>query len=582
MKRSIAYITLITISIIWSRGEAIGQSWAVKMDITGHKTEVIDHMAIDSLKAIAYINDYTAKINAQGKLKAVLDSIYCRNNQCSAKIYVVKPLTTKAIKLDSAASIALDGQKLPSFIDSSTYRSLIRQVASFYAQRGYPFVNVKVDSTSINSDNEWKAIITVNKGDQFLYDSIANKSNLKINPNIYNKLIGIKSGTLYNHKEATDVGRRLSQLPYTKAIKPHDIRFVNGQAHVYTYLEKQVASRFDLLLGILPQESTEGRSWKISGDVLIEMHNALQYGEYLFGQYKGLPNGNTEVLIKSTVPYLGVLPVGSHMDFRLFRNGDQHIDVYFDGGAQYLFGSLNNVKMLYNNRSSSLINIDTAAIKSRGKLPQRLDTKYNGVGMAVDIRKVDYRLNPSKGFTILSSLSVGSRQINKNNTITNIVGFENAYDSLSRPTLQAEGFLGVACHHRIKDWASIKVASTSSIRYNKSKLQLNEYYRIGGSRTLRGFDEESILTNAYSYLTAEFRFVFDRNSYLSLPFIDVGYTSIDIDGVQTWDRVFGVGLGINFATQAGIFNTSIAAGSAQSQPIDFSKLKIHMGYVSLF
>jgi outer membrane protein assembly factor BamA len=562
--------------------ECMGQSWNAQIMISGQKTDTLNHVALDSTEAVKFITDYAKDINAQGKFIAVIDSSKCSNQECKAFIFCAKHLSSKELSLDSAATIALENHKLPFIVDSLAFNTLVKKVGVFYAERGYPFVQVSIDSSTIDENHSLHANVVVDKGTRFTYDSIINKSNLRINPKIYNRLIGIKSGSLYNHREAVAIGSRLSQLNYAKSQKPHDIRFVNGVAHVYTYLEKQAASRFDLLLGILPQESSTGRSWLVTGDVLIEMHNALQYGEYLFGQYKGLPNGNTEVLLKSTVPYIGALPVGSHLDFRLFRNSDKHVDVYFDGGGQYLFGGFNNIKILYNSRISSLISVDTASIITGGRLPQRLDTRYNGVGMSVDIRKVDYRLNPYKGFTIISSVSLGSRRIIENAAITTIEGFENAYDSLSSPTLQAEAFLALAFYQKIKSWASIKIGSTSSLKYNKSRLQLNEFYRVGGSRSLRGFDEESILSDAYSYVTAEFRFVFDRNSYLSLPFIDFGYTHIDNEGVQKWDRVLGVGLGLNFATKAGIFNTSLAAGSAQERPLDFSKLKVHMGYVSLF
>src|SRR6185369_14938434 len=42
----------------------------------------------------------------------------------------------------------------------------------------------------------------------------------------------------------------------------------------------------------------------------------------------------------------------------------------------------------------------------------------------------------------------------------------------------------------------------------------NELYRFGGLKTLRGFDEESILASAYIIGKAEYRYLLEQNSYL--------------------------------------------------------------------
>ena len=67
------------------------------------------------------------------------------------------------------------------------------------------------------------------------------------------------------------------------------------------------------------------------------------------------------------------------------------------------------------------------------------------------------------------------------------------------------------------------------LKYNTFGIRQNEYFRIGGSATLRGFDEESIWTDRYFVLSGEFRLFLDRNSFLSLPFIDFSVNRLLID-----------------------------------------------------
>ena len=120
------------------------------------------------------------------------------------------------------------------------------------------------------------------------------------------------------------------------------------------------------------------------------------------------------------------------------------------------------------------------------------------------------------------------------------------------------------------------------MQYNAKQLFDNELHRIGGNRLLRGFDEQSILTDKYLVSTAEFRLLLDRNSYISFPFIDYGITHVKDGEEQIWDSAISFGMGINFATPAGIFNVSFAAGKRLGNPLDFGNTKLHFGYVSLF
>jgi len=90
------------------------------------------------------------------------------------------------------------------------------------------------------------------------------------------------------------------------------------------------------------------------------------------------------------------------------------------------------------------------------------------------------------------------------------------------------------------------------------------------------------LTDFYAIATAEFRVILDQNSFLSFPFIDYGRVNSLRDGNRSWENTIGAGIGLNFATGAGIFNVSFAIGRRDDVPVDFSNAKIHFGYVSLF
>ena len=114
------------------------------------------------------------------------------------------------------------------------------------------------------------------------------------------------------------------------------------------------------------------------------------------------------------------------------------------------------------------------------------------------------------------------------------------------------------------------------------QLFKNDAYRLGGFNSIRGFNEDEFYATTYSFLTTEARLFLDEFSYLSL-FGDVAWLKSNYEGVDDSRTPFGIGAGISFSTDAGIFNFVYALGSAQDQKgLNFGQSKIHFGYISRF
>ena len=116
--------------------------------------------------------------------------------------------------------------------------------------------------------------------------------------------------------------------------------------------------------------------------------------------------------------------------------------------------------------------------------------------------------------------------------------------------------------------------------FNPNLLK-NELLRIGGSRLLRGFDEQSIYTDAYNVATLEYRYMIMRNSYFFV-FIDAAYIHRKFNNTVFQDFPFGFGTGITFETKIGIFGLTYALGQQKYKIVDFRNSKLHFGYVATF
>jgi outer membrane protein assembly factor BamA len=543
----------------------------------------------DSLTAIIKCREVVKSYISEGFLTCVLDSLFCSGDSCVANIYIGKKYSSGNILIDQEQSNILSsgGIRKNIFANKMLLKdeisgSLVR-IAQFFADNGYPFAQIRLDSFSFDEGKLNAALIT-DKGPLILFDTFRISGNIEISKHFLRQYLQIRPGEPYSHVKVIQAARRMSELNFIKQENAPTVSFINNRAYLNLSTNRKSANRFDFILGVLrqPNNGSSSGNFVISGDILAELNNRFGHGEFVMAQFKRLRPENQEVILRSDFPYLPGLPVGAHLDFRLFKFGTENLDVLLTTGGQYLYSGANQLKISWHYRSSRLIEVNTAAVTQSGRLPSRLDVVYSGIGFGLTSRHVDYRFNPRKGLLFQAGINGGTRKILPNVAITSLEGFEKIYDTLDLKSILIDATTSIEYFTPIGERFTVKTAVNAGIRHNDAGVLENEKFRLGGNRLLRGFDEESIFSDRFVLLTAEMRLLFDQNSFLSLPFIDAGITRVRTESGMVNDRVLGIGIGLNFGTAAGVFNISFAAGSRLGNPLDFGQLKIHFGYISLF
>jgi outer membrane protein assembly factor BamA len=542
----------------------------------------------DSLKVLDHIQSGVVELKKKGFFMANLDSLVCKADTCIAHVYKGSECSFLHLEIDTTGMTSfeknLNQKKWKAYKNNpEKWPEFAGELTNFYLSQGYPFSRVYLSDIIMNQD-KIVAKCKIEKGLFIQFDSIVNKGNLKINNNFIYRYFLLKPGAKYDHFQVANLSKKSKNLLFANSFSEPKVVFDNNLATVHLFLNRSPVNKFDFILGILPNNNpvTGAKKWVISGDLKSEFYNRFGQGEYIFGQYKKLQPENQEIILKFSIPYVYNFAFGLDTDFRLFRNGNQHLDLLLTAGIQYLFKGLSNVKFGYHYKSSRLIDINVESIKNSGKLPANLDIIYRSGVLNIQMFQTDYRFNPTRGFLLDVRCNAGQKVILENSVISAIEGFENIYENVKKPTLQVETDLDLQYFIPLKNYGTFRLRGMAGLKYNSFGIRQNEYFRLGGSATLRGFDEESIWTDRYFVVSSEFRLFLDRNSFLSLPFFDYALTRILVDEKIQVDRAYGVGLGINFSTRAGIFNVSFAAGSRLQSPLDFGNMKVHFGYVSLF
>lgn len=448
-------------------------------------------------------------------------------------------------------------------------QKLEEKIITFYENNGYPFAFIQLDSIQI-TDSTLSASLLLAKNNLVKVDSIVNRGKAKVSDAFLQSYLSVHNGDLYNESLMKKIGTRLKELPFVRENIPYRILFSEEKAKVELFLEKKRASQFDGILGLLPNSKTG--KLLLTGDVHLKLNNSFNQGEQLELNWKSLQAGTQNLKIGFIFPYLFKSSFGADVSFKLYKKDSTYIEVNPNLGIQFHLGGVNYVKAFVDRRQMNLIS--TSHIFT---LPPYADITSSIYGLAINLEELDYRLNPRKGYTLYATAGAGNKIIKKNDRLN-----PEVYKDLTLTSAQYNGQVLATLYIPLKQRSAFEFKSNSGYLKNATLFQ-NELFRLGGLKTIRGFDEESILASSYSILTFEYHFIFEENSYLFL-FADGAYyenASVVFQGNRS-DTPLGFGSGISFETKAGIFSISYALGRQLNNPIDFRSGKIHFGIINYF
>jgi hypothetical protein len=522
------------------------------------------------------INKVYVSLLEEGFITASVDSLVCDSFMCKAYLCAGqkhKWVTLRYDKKDQAIVSRLGYNE--HFFSNRPFKfnelsAFMEKIIVYYENHGYPFAMAKLDSLQING-GEVQSKLLVDKKEFLKLDSLVTEGEGKVSRKFLMRYLGIKNGMPYNEEVFRSVSQKIKQLPFVMEIKPPLMRLTDKQNKLYLFLDKKNASQFDGIVGILPGDN--GKT-VFTGDVKIKLVNTIfKSGETFDINWRRLQTQTQDLKAQVVYPYIAGLPVGVDYNIKLYKKDSTFIDVTNSLGLNYYFSGLNYFKVFYKQRNANLIS--TSYLANATVLPDYADVVTKAYGVGVFIEKFDYKFNPKQGIHFNVQGSVGNRQIKKNPKINDAV-YTNI--QLKSSQYQVDGDL-VGYIHLVKNHVLKLGAQAGSVFGNI--IYRNELFRVGGLRTLRGFDEESIYASTYVIPTLEYRFLFEKNSNIFLFAEGAWYESNSVSGFIT-DTPISVGAGINFETKAGIFNLSYGLGKQFSNSFDLRTGKIHAGLTALF
>ncbi|WP_235295161.1 BamA/TamA family outer membrane protein [Portibacter lacus] len=545
---------------------------------------------MDSTALILDLKKVVSELQAAAFLEASIDSLQFRDSTATFRIHRgevykfaqlnLNPLYNEILAKAGYQIKTIEGKQM----DVEFLGEMFDEVITVLENNGYPFAAISLKNYSTD-ENKFNADLHIDRGRLVTMDTFNLYGLDLISKSYLYNYLQIKPGDIYNAAEILKIKTRLNNLPFLNLTEDPTIKFIDNSAILNLKLESTNSSRFDFIIGIQPGSTTDGPRYSITGDVNFEIQNKLKQGEQFKINFERLKQETQKLEVNFQYPYLLSFPFGFDTEFNLFKNENKNRDLNFSFGVLYQLKANNFLKAFYNIQSSRLIEIDTTSILSTGKLPSRLDVSTNNFGLQSNWQDLDYQFNPRKGYKIILRGSAGQKTIIPSNAILGLekegVDFSSAYDTIDLETYQFKLNLTSSFFLPIGKRSTLKVGVTSEKIFAKSQVFENEYYRFGGNKLLRGFDEETISGEFYGVGTLEFRLLISKNSFIS-TFVDYGFRQNKYDVDFEWDQPYGAGAGFSLETGAGIFGVNVAVGSQKGNPLDLRNVKTHMGFLGLF
>jgi len=546
----------------------------------------------DAITAKNYIKEWVSNFQGDGYLSASIDSFTVDRNKITAKVFIGERFNWATLSYNERAINWMQEAGInPTSIHNkpinrSSYQRMVDQILNYGEDHGFPFAQVKLDSIQSEESGVVHGKLTVVQNRYFEFDTITMVGDAQVSKSFLYQYLGIEPKMPYSEKVAVKIREKLAKLPFLTLTQNPRIYFNGQRVRITLYLKHRRTDQADGIIGFAPNTSGSQNNLLITGEVNLSLQNLLKRGIGYDLHWKSFAARSQQLKMSGEIPYLLKSPMGIDGNFEYVKFDTQFFNLKTKLGFRYLFEGTDFLKIYVQNTQSALIFADTSSIRITQSIPVRNPVNTTSYGLQLKRSRLDNPLNPRKGFDIEIDGNVGQRNVQKDIRIEQVL-FTNVnnetytvYDSIELKSLQAEFNYDLSLFFPLGK-KSTAVGLISGKQLITETVFVNDLFRFGGTRSLRGFNEESLLANSYTMIGLEYRYLLGENAFFQL-FANAAYTENKSDpelGLVT-DFPYGFGAGVHLDVNSGILTLAYALGSEQGNGIKFNQAKIHFGIVN--
>ena len=435
---------------------------------------------------------------------------------------------------------------------------------------GYPFARIKLDSMQRNG-NALSAVFAYDAGPLILWDSLEVVGSAKTRGGYIQNITGISPGQPFSQKQLDEANQVLSRSPYFVLTRPAEVNFQIKKARPIFTLRDRNTNVLDGIIGLLPNANKPGKML-ITGLLDLELYHLGGKGRDVTLHWQRLNVKTQSLDISAKESFLFNSPLDVRLGFNLLKQDSAFLNRYLSLDFGYHLSTKSYLRFFTGRQSSAVLN--TEVFRDVDELPDIADFRWNQYGVGWIWDKLDSPYFPRRGFLLSGEFALGNKKILEN------TGFpRKVYAELELNSPQYLGKGEVEKHVFIKKNWGVWMKASGGFTQNQNLL-LNDLFRLGGLKSIRGFNENFFFARSYGYMNMEQRLFFGENSFL-MVFADFGILENPYFAPAP-DKPISFGAGINLDTGTGVFRFIYGVGKSNLQPLQFSYSRIHFGYLARF
>ena len=504
---------------------------------------------IDSIALHVELNKVQKHLKMNGYFLSRIDSILQEGEKYIAYLNLDKKVDSVFLKYNGINKQILQKYNFKKNyikIPINQLEEILNEITTFQELKGNAFSKIKLKKLRI-SNNILYAEINLTPFKKRTIDKIIFKGYENFPKSFIKNYLNVNSKTTFNKKKLIEISKFSKGLDFVSETKSPETLFTKDSTFIYVYLKKIKGSSFDGLINFTSQENGK---LQFKGYLDLKLKNTLNKGEQLNLLWNNFGNEKQEFSISVQTPYIFNSKLTPEFTFSIYKQDSTFLNTNLNANLKYQIKDNTNLFATFNSEDSQN---NTEAISNN------ISTYKNyfiGFGYEYKITKNDvfkndtFFLNINPSFGKRKTINNASQQIKISTTLTYLLALNRKNNIYFRN----------------------KTGLLNSTNYFE-----NELFRIGGNKSIRGFNEQSIFVKNYLLQNIEFRYQTSKSSYL--------YTITDLALITTTvskEKLYSFGLGYLFNTNNSQVNISTAVGTNTKNTIDFKNTQFFVNWVNFF
>ena len=494
--------------------------------------------------ALDEIDRILQQVKKRGFFTARIDSISKTNKELIAYLDLGKKINeiiivTKKDNTNGIIDSGIDSIK----IKTREFSDLTNQLLEQIDRKGNSFSEITYVNPLLKNDTLFLEMKISNSSSRKI-DKVITRGYEDFPKKFISKYFLIDKNTVFSKQKLNQVSALSNKLDFIKEKKVPEVLFKKDSTHLYLFLDKIGTSSFDGLVNFSSKEN--GKGLLLNGNLDLKLNNTFNTGEKFEIIWNKVSDEKTDFKINSYVPYILNSKFSTTLEFYLYRQDSTFINTNFELKTDYSINQKSHASILYSSEKSNyLLNISNNDLASYSNY-------FIGLGYELKKSSTSNLYKYKNGLNL--NLTIGKRKTDT--------------ESINQLKFHFSAFANVQINNR----GYLNIKNESGLLTSKNYL-LNELFRIGGANSIRGYNEQSIFTNGYSYSNIEFRYSLDTSSYL-YSITDLGvYKENTTNKIK---KLLGIGAGYQFRINNNLVNLGyvISTNSSTNAKLNSSRLVV--------